>query len=122
MYDRPIAFTGADSQSHTYPRAAGGRSYFYIKLRGAPAIGVTAAFGMALALTRLLHERNEKLTPMEAQEHLHAVGEMLVRTRPTAINLRWAIDRMLRCAEQAISEHCSLPHLAQILRDEAQAI
>jgi methylthioribose-1-phosphate isomerase len=93
-----------------------------LKVRGAPAIGVTAAFGMALALTRLLYERNEKLTTMEAQEHLHAVGEMLVRTRPTAINLRWAIDRMLRCADQAISEHRSLPHLAQILRDEAQAI
>ena len=93
-----------------------------LKVRGAPAIGVTAAFAMALALTRLLHERNEKLTPVEAREHLHAVGEMLVLTRPTAVNLRWAIDRMLGCADRAISEHCSMRHLAQILRDEAQAI
>lgn len=93
-----------------------------LKVRGAPAIGVTAAFGLVLAFTRLLGERNEKLTPVEAQEHLHAVGEMLVSTRPTAVNLRWAIDRMLCCADHAISEHCSLPHLAQILRDEAQAI
>jgi methylthioribose-1-phosphate isomerase len=93
-----------------------------LKVRGAPAIGVTAAFGMALALNRLLRERKEMLTPLEAQQHLHAVGEMLVRTRPTAVNLRWAIDRMLRCADHAIREHCSLPHLAQILRNEAQAI
>ncbi len=93
-----------------------------LKVRGAPAIGVTAAFAMALALTRLLHERNEKLTPVEAREHLHAVGEMLVLTRPTAVNLLWAIDRMLGCADRAISEHCSMRHLAQILRDEAQAI
>ena len=93
-----------------------------LKVRGAPAIGVTAAFGMALALTRLLHERNEKLTLVEAQEHLHTVAEMLVRTRPTAVNLRWATQRMLRCADHAMSEHSSLPHLAKILRDEAQAI
>jgi methylthioribose-1-phosphate isomerase len=93
-----------------------------LKVRGAPAIGVTAAFSLALALTRLLHERNEKLTPVEAQEHLHAVGEMLVGTRPTAVNLRWAIDRMLWCADHAFSKHCSLPQLAQILKDEAQAI
>ena len=93
-----------------------------LKVRGAPAIGVTAAFAMALALNRLLRERNEELTILEAQEHLHAVGKMLADTRPTAINLRWAIERMLRCAEHAISEHCSLPHLAQILKNEAQAI
>jgi methylthioribose-1-phosphate isomerase len=93
-----------------------------LKVRGAPAIGVTAAFGIALALYRLLHERNEELTLVEAQEHLHAIGGMLERTRPTAVNLHWAIDRMLLRADHAVSEHCSLPHLAQILREEAQAI
>ena len=77
---------------------------------------------MALALNRLLRERNEELTILEAQEHLHAVGKMLGDTRPTAVNLRWAIERMLRRADHAISEHCSLPHLAQILKNEAQAI
>ncbi|HWZ20766.1 MAG TPA: S-methyl-5-thioribose-1-phosphate isomerase [Ktedonobacteraceae bacterium] len=93
-----------------------------LKVRGAPAIGVTAAFGMALALCRLLRERNEERTLVEVQEHLHAVGEMLECTRPTAVNLRWAIDRMLRRVDHAVSEHCSLPYLAQILKDEAQAI
>ncbi|MGZ3623675.1 MAG: S-methyl-5-thioribose-1-phosphate isomerase [Ktedonobacteraceae bacterium] len=93
-----------------------------LKVRGAPAIGVTAAFGMALALHRLLRERNEELTILEAHEHLHAVGKMLGDTRPTAVNLRWAIERMLHCADLAISEHCSLPNLAQILKNEAQAI
>ena len=93
-----------------------------LKVRGAPAIGVTAAFGMALALNRLLRERNEELTILEAHEHLHTVGKMLGDTRPTAVNLRWAIERMLRCADHAISEHCSLPNLAQILKNEAQAI
>src|SRR5262245_29401734 len=53
-----------------------------LKVRGAPAIGVTAAFGMALALCRLLREQGETLTPLEALEHLQAVGEMFRRTRP----------------------------------------
>jgi len=93
-----------------------------LKVRGAPAIGVTAAFGMALALCRLLRRQNEAQTLLQVQEHLHTVGEMLERTRPTAVNLQWAIDRMLRRVDHAVSEHCSLPYLAQILKDEAQAI
>ena len=93
-----------------------------LKVRGAPAIGVTTAFGMALALYRLLRERGERLTVVEVQAHLQAVGEMFRRTRPTAINLQWATERMLRRANHAISEQCSFPRLTQILRDEAQAI
>src|SRR6266852_4851445 len=63
-----------------------------LKVRGAPAIGVTAAFGMALALYHLLHERGEALTLGEAQEHLRTVGELFRSTRPTAVNLPWAIE------------------------------
>jgi methylthioribose-1-phosphate isomerase len=93
-----------------------------LKVRGAPAIGITAAFGMALALDRLRRERDEALTLVEAQEHLRAVGELFRRTRPTAVNLQWAIERVLRRADRAINEQCSLPQLVQVLRNEAQAI
>src|SRR6266550_1383131 len=93
-----------------------------LKVRGAPAIGVTAAFGMALALYRLIRERGEALTLTQAQEHLQSVGVLLSRTRPTAVNLFWAIDRMELCVRQAIEEQCTLPHLAQLLCNEAQAI
>jgi methylthioribose-1-phosphate isomerase len=93
-----------------------------LKVRGAPAIGVTAAFGMALALYRLLRERGEALTYAGAQEHLQAVGDLLQRTRPTAINLQWAIERMRSRAVRAMREQCSLARLARLLRDEAQAI
>jgi methylthioribose-1-phosphate isomerase len=93
-----------------------------LKVRGAPAIGVTAAFGMALALYRLLRERGEGLTVIKVQAHLQAVGEMFHRTRPTAVNLQWATERIMRRANHAMSEQRSFPHLAQILRDEAQAI
>jgi methylthioribose-1-phosphate isomerase len=93
-----------------------------LKVRGAPAIGVTAAFGLALALYRFLREQGETPAPVEVQEHLRTVGEMFRLTRPTAVNLQWAIERILRRANRALSEQCPLPHLAQALRDEAQAI
>ena len=93
-----------------------------LKVRGAPAIGVTAAFGMALALYRLLREHSTALTLADAQRHLQNVGELLRRTRPTAVNLSWAIERMQRRANRAISEQSGLHYLAQLLRDEAQAI
>src|SRR5713226_7510626 len=83
-----------------------------LKVRGAPAIGVTAAFAMALALYRLLRERGASLTVTEAQRHLHDAGELLRRTRPTAVNLSWAIERMQRCATRAINEQCNLQYLA----------
>ncbi|MFL5657054.1 MAG: S-methyl-5-thioribose-1-phosphate isomerase [Ktedonobacteraceae bacterium] len=93
-----------------------------LKVRGAPAIGVTAAFGMALALYRLIQERGETLTLAQAREHLYNVGVLLTRTRPTAVNLFWAVERMQDCARQAIEEQYTLSRLTQLLRNEAQAI
>ncbi len=55
-----------------------------MQVRGAPLIGATAAYGLALGL------RDD--ADIEAME---AVAAMLLATRPTAVNLRWAIERML---------------------------
>src|SRR5579872_7472606 len=93
-----------------------------LRVRGAPAIGVTAAFGMALAMYRLLDERGEALTIEEAEAHLLSVGELLRGTRPTAVNLAWAIERMVRRARKAIDEECAPNKLADALQAEAQAI
>jgi methylthioribose-1-phosphate isomerase len=94
-----------------------------MRVRGAPAIGVTAAFGMALALYRLLDQRGDgMLTVEEAEAHLLDAGKLLRGTRPTAVNLAWAIERMSGRARQAIDEGCSLPELARTLQAEAQAI
>ncbi len=93
-----------------------------LKVRGAPAIGVTAAFGMALALCRLLRERGDTLTLAEAQAHLNSAGELLAATRPTAVNLFWAIERMQLCAQKAIREQYTIQALARHLQAEAQAI
>ncbi len=93
-----------------------------LKVRGAPAIGVTAAFGLALSLCRLMREKDGALSLATAQQHVHAVGALLGQTRPTAVNLFWAIERMLLCADVAIENHCSLQDLAQLLRAEAHSI
>lgn len=93
-----------------------------MRVRGAPAIGVAAAFGMALAIYRLLDERGEALAVEEAEAHLREVGELLRGTRPTAVNLAWSIKRMLGRARQAIREGYAPPELARALQAEAQAI
>ncbi|MBO9999901.1 MAG: S-methyl-5-thioribose-1-phosphate isomerase [Cyanobacteria bacterium SID2] len=64
-------------------------------VRGAPAIGVAAAYGMYLGSQEIdTRDRNAFL------ERLEAIGQMLRETRPTAVNLFWAIDRMLRVASE----------------------
>ncbi|GAC1421861.1 MAG: S-methyl-5-thioribose-1-phosphate isomerase [Ktedonobacteraceae bacterium] len=90
-----------------------------LKVRGAPAIGVTAAFGMALALSRLLQEQGARVTIEQAHNHLHAVGYLLRSTRPTAVNLAWAVERMLRCA---LLEEQLVQDMFQRLRNEALLI
>src|SRR5207248_3307948 len=61
-----------------------------MQVRGAPAIGVTAAYGMALAA--LAHPSN---SVAEFQTALDEAASTLRQSRPTAINLQWAVDRML---------------------------
>ncbi|MCU0566359.1 MAG: S-methyl-5-thioribose-1-phosphate isomerase [Oculatellaceae cyanobacterium Prado106] len=91
-------------------------------VRGAPAIGVAAAYGMYLgareihpnpALKDSTAERNDFLNRLEA------VAQKLRATRPTAVNLFWAIDRMLKAARQTIG---TVDHLKQVLLETAQRI
>lgn len=56
-----------------------------MQVRGAPLIGAAAAYGMALAM---LNHSNDA--------HLKASATLLVASRPTAVNLKWAVERMLR--------------------------
>lgn len=97
-----------------------------LKVRGAPAIGVSAAFGMALALHRFLRTHEGHAAPITTQqlrEHMQTIGALLARTRPTAVNLFWAIERMQRCVEQALlKEEYTPQQVAQRLLQEAQTI
>ena len=56
-----------------------------MEVRGAPLIGATAAFGLVLSIL----ENND-------QSFLKNSAEELIKSRPTAINLKWAVDRMMQ--------------------------
>ncbi len=62
-----------------------------LRVRGAPAIGLTAAFGVALA-ARLLADQH--LAETEFRSGVSAAAAQLAATRPTAVNLFWALERM----------------------------
>jgi methylthioribose-1-phosphate isomerase len=62
---------------------------YFLKVRGAPAIGVAAAFGLYLAATKL--STND---PQEFLSEVHRLKAYLASSRPTAVNLCWALDRM----------------------------
>ncbi len=81
-------------------------------IRGAPAIGVAAAMGVALGLRGYAGAR--------AQRQFAVVARALKATRPTAVNLAWAVDRMGRVLEANLS--LDAPGLFQRLRTEAIAI
>lgn len=63
-------------------------------VRGAPAIGVAAAMGVALGAREIIADTQESFF-----RQLDNVCDLLARTRPTAVNLFWAIERMKRTAE-----------------------
>jgi methylthioribose-1-phosphate isomerase len=68
-------------------------------VRGAPAIGVTAAMGIALGL------KNSRATDARAlRTEMESLATLLAATRPTAVNLFWAIDRMKRRFEELLPE------------------
>lgn len=88
-------------------------------VRGAPAIGASAAFGIALAACRSSAARIEDLTTV-----LFEAGEVLQAARPTAVNLSWAVRRMLALVENLISsgEVTTTVELRDRLVAEAQRI
>jgi methylthioribose-1-phosphate isomerase len=68
-------------------------------IRGAPAIGVAAAMGIALAAKKIQANRPEIL-----RKSLEKVCQQMKQTRPTAVNLFWAVDRMNRVWDQGGSD------------------
>jgi len=86
-------------------------------VRGAPAIGVTAAMGLALAANR-----SKRTDPEGVISDLEKAGQILRSTRPTARNLFWAIDRVLRRAREAANQQgdvrSAVVKEAQLMADE----
>ena len=90
-------------------------------VRGAPAIGAAAAFGLALAARESLAASPEVL-----YADLESAAAVLKASRPTAVNLSWAVDRVLRRAASDRGRLASSAGAVGLIReavlDEAQAI
>ena len=85
-------------------------------VRGAPAIGGAAAFGLALAA------QQSKASDIAAlRTDLQVAAEHLKKARPTAVNLAWALDRILRNTQYLIDSG-SADDLRQAVLNEAQLI
>ena len=83
-------------------------------VRGAPAIGAAAAFGLALAA----HESASTSTD-DLLADLHSAAATLKSARPTAVNLAWAVDRVIRSVE---NKNLNADELRQAVLYEAQKI
>jgi methylthioribose-1-phosphate isomerase len=86
-------------------------------VRGAPAIGVSAAYGIALGVKQFVGTNLDDL-----EDELEYICEVTGKTRPTAVNLFWAIDRMKRTFAKAKSDGKSISEIKQILINDAKAI
>jgi len=83
-------------------------------VRGAPAIGAAAGFGMALAAT---YSHASSLPELKLE--LHQAADVLKIARPTAVNLAWAVQRMLAVAD---AQSGTVEEMRQRLVDEAVRI
>ena len=84
-----------------------------MKVRGAPLIGVVGAYGLVLA-SRKIHTKDRD----EARRQLRKSADTLIATRPTGVNLRWAVERVY----SASSKISSTASLETRLLEEANSI
>jgi methylthioribose-1-phosphate isomerase len=86
-------------------------------IRGAPAIGVAAAMGIAIGMRRSKATGTQKFAA-----EFHKICDLMAGTRPTAVNLFWAIERMKRTFGQAVRAGASVEQIKDRLDADAQAI
>src|SRR5260221_4733314 len=86
-------------------------------IRGAPAIGVAAAMGIALGMRKSKATGTQKFAA-----EFYKLCELMAATRPTAVNLFWAIERMKRAFGAAAETGASVDQIKDRLDGEAQAI
>jgi methylthioribose-1-phosphate isomerase len=86
-------------------------------VRGAPAIGVSAAYGVALGALR-----GNAATAREFAPQFEKICDRLAGTRPTAVNLFWAIDRMKRLFESLLASDATMLQVQEQILAEAHAM
>jgi len=84
-----------------------------LRVRGAPAIGIAAAFGVVVGLRETSYETTEEL-----ESKVHEIAEYLGTARPTAVNLFWALDRM----KGVVASHRDKPPRVVVDLLEAEAV
>lgn len=99
----------------TYDEVAAGIKDMVV--RGAPAIGVSAAYGIALGAKNFVGT-----TVADLEEEIVYISEVLAATRPTAVNLFWAIDRMNRTFQKAKADGKNVSEIKQILLQDSKDI
>ncbi|GAB4558170.1 MAG: S-methyl-5-thioribose-1-phosphate isomerase [Haliangiales bacterium] len=80
-------------------------------VRGAPAIGCAAAYGVAIAARRLADEQPSR---EQFAARLEAACQMLATARPTAVNLFWALDQMRAAAKRVLAQAEPTRSLAEV--------
>ena len=88
-----------------------------LRIRGAPAIGIAGAFGTVLGL-----KGSRAATPEEFDADVARVTGYLASSRPTAVNLFWALERMVARAERATAEGAGAEGVLDALLAEARSI
>ena len=88
-----------------------------LSVRGAPAIGVAAAYGVVLGVRPHVQAR-----PATFRRHLGKTVDQLAGSRPTAVNLFWALKRMRGVAESLLDEGASSRVTVEALLEEARGI
>lgn len=88
-----------------------------LAVRGAPAIGVAAAYGLVLGASELLRRKITDTAVFSAG--LATVAAALDAARPTAVNLHWALTRMLKTAEKELAAGKSSAAITLALEREA---
>src|SRR5882757_5883373 len=86
-------------------------------IRGAPAIGVAAAWGLAIGMRRSAATGTQKFAA-----EFQKICDLMAATRPTAVNLFWAIERMKRTFGAAVQAGQSVDQIKDVLDREAQLI
>ncbi|MGD9127470.1 MAG: S-methyl-5-thioribose-1-phosphate isomerase [Planctomycetia bacterium] len=87
-----------------------------LRVRGAPAIGIAAGYGICVGVQTAMAADKETFL-----QRFHDVADYLATSRPTAVNLFWAINRMKRLVE-SLPQTLSVKETAGKLLDEARAI
>src|ERR1700757_1262833 len=86
-------------------------------IRGAPAIGIAAAMGIALGM-----RKNKATGTQKFAADFHATCELMASTRPTAVNLFWAIERMKSTFAAGAEAGESVDQIKNRLDEQARAI